>query len=208
MANTKTVEFNLDLVPQEVVGTALRAVDEGDFFRIVGLVNSTYQMEFVLQNSQPLKSRGVYEKAFLRAFTGTRTNNLRWSPSELDCMFATCDRDKLRAAGSRLRRPGPFTVYRGVAGLGDDRRIAGWSWTDDLDRACWFAVRFGLDSPGVFSGQLTKDEVLAFINERQEREYIGLPQVPNKVELTEDEIHQRAAECDSRRWGEAVQLFG
>jgi hypothetical protein len=34
-----------------------------------------------------------------------------------------------------------FTVYRGVAGLGRQCRVSGFSWTLDLPRACWFAVR-------------------------------------------------------------------
>jgi hypothetical protein len=99
---------------------------------------------------------------------------------------------------------GRLTVYRGVAGRGAARRIAGRSWTDDLDAACWFAIRFDLQSPAVYTGELAAHDVWAFVTDRSEREFIGQPRLRERMPLTETEIHDRGANF-KRRINEANQ---
>jgi hypothetical protein len=134
------------------------------------------ELEFVVENLAVLREAGMFERAFLAAFTGTRTNNLHWRLDELASLFRCCDRDRLRAAGDPLPGPGPFTLYRGVAGRGARRRLRGFSWTDDVEQARWFATRFQLAHPAVVEITVDESAVLASVNDRQEREFvIGLP---------------------------------
>lgn len=110
-------------------------------------------------------------------------------------MFALADRDLLLSAGDPLPGPGPFTIFRGVSGRTQARRIRGLSWTGSLERAQWFADRgeyFGLADPAVFQVTIDADSVLAYSDERNEQEFIVmLPdsakpvRVKDKVEVCE-----------------------
>ncbi len=87
------------------------------------------------------------------------------------------DRERLRAAEGPLPGPGPFTVYRGVAGRGRQRNVRGFSWTGTLDLARWFAGRAAyvfsrLADPTVFVLTVPVDAVLFYTNDRQEDEYV------------------------------------
>jgi len=90
---------------------------------------------------------------------------------ELRKLFASCDAEKLRAAGQPLPGEGPFVVYRGVAGIGRRRRAKGFSWTQSLDAACWFAVRFDdFENPAVYTTTFNPEDVLYYVNDRDEQE--------------------------------------
>jgi hypothetical protein len=91
-------------------------------------------------------------------------------------MFTRADRTKLRAAGDPLPGAGPFTVYRGVAGRGPARRVRGLSWTDDVEKAAWFAQRLpGLSDPAIYRVIVEGNEVFACNFGRGEREFIVYP---------------------------------
>ena len=71
------------------------------------------------------------------------------------------------------------TVYRGI---GTESRENGISWTLDKEKATWFARRF---SEGyVIQGTVEKKDILAFFNDRKEKEVISSPRnVKEKVKL-------------------------
>ena len=110
----------------------------------------------------------------------------------MDFLLQQADRDRLRAAGDALPGPGPFRLYLGVAGVGSARRLRGYSWTDSLDVACWFADRYDLESPAVRTAEVPRDEVLAYHAGRNEREFIWRPQRTTRLEIDGDEIGERA----------------
>ncbi len=114
----------------------------------------------------------MFERALLVAFISTRTNNAGWSLDDLDLLFKTADRDKLRAAGDSLPSAGPFTVYRGVAGDDPFRKEPGYSWTASPGLAAWFATRsllYGIElhDPAVLVTEVSADEVLAHLDSEQ-----------------------------------------
>jgi hypothetical protein len=85
-----------------------------------------------------------------------------------------------------LPGPGPFTLYRGVAGYTNARRIRGTSWTGTLERATWFAHRFLLPNPAVYKAEVEAAYVLAYVgSHRNEDEYIVLLPPSVKVERLE-----------------------
>ena len=102
----------------------------------------------------------------------------------MEFLFAIADRAKLRAAGDALPSTGPFTLYRGVAGIGRARRIRGWSWTASLPIAQWFATRsfhLGAPKPAVYTITIEEPNILVYSNERTENEFIV--RVPRTVKI-------------------------
>ncbi len=87
-----------------------------------------------------------------------------------DCLrylFEMCDRNNLRAAGDPLPGFGPFVMYRGIAGIGRQRRPRGLSWTSSLECARWFAERSGLQglaNTAVVTITVPDEDVLAYTN--------------------------------------------
>jgi hypothetical protein len=168
----------LDPIPDGLRPDAVCAFYEGDV-RFLYKADNTRGLELVYGNMSALKVRGFYERALLEAFIGTRTNNSRWPLADLHYLFEQCDRTRLLAAGDPLPDGERFTIYRGVAGRGPARRIGGLSWTDDLERARWFANRFaGLHDPAVYVLEVARADVLAYTHQggRKEQEFIVIPE--------------------------------
>jgi hypothetical protein len=91
----------------------------GDIEGVLCLINSGARLDFVIDNAQMLKQRGLLERALLDAWTGANSNIRHWSLSFTRSMFGSfADRERLLAAGQPLPGEGPFTLYRGVAGHG------------------------------------------------------------------------------------------
>jgi len=154
-----------------------QAFVEGDAIGFLASASNTYSMVMVYENVLPLVKRGIYEQALLDAITATRTNNRHWSLRAFRDLFRWANRAKLLAAGDPLPGPGPFTLYRGVAGTTDRaRRVRGISWTGTLAQAAWFADRgWGLANPEVYKCVVDAKHVLSHVgSHRNEDEYIVL----------------------------------
>lgn len=140
----------------------------------------------VKQNAVALKERGLYEKALLVALIGTRANWAATPFSEIRSLIRAADPARLRAAGDPLPGPGPFRLFRGVAGEGRYRRERGFSWTDSEKWACFFALRPpAVGRPAVLSGVFKSSEILAFSDERGEREFLVLISRGKRLEVQE-----------------------
>ena len=171
--------LRLDLIHPKLRKKAVTSLDEGDpdGFLICARNGNQDHLNIVWQNRDELQRRDLYEKTLLSAFIATRTNNHQCALDTLNLLFEIADRERLLAAGDPLPGPGPFTLYRGVAGRTRARRIRGLSWTGSLERAKWFAERgenLGLADPAVFKVTVNADAVLAYSNERNEQEFIVL----------------------------------
>jgi hypothetical protein len=184
MARQDYERLVLSGIPPDLHAAARKAFARGDVERFLGYASNEAGLNLVQFNQAAMQARGVYERALCSAFLSTRTNHRHWSLAELQDLFAVADRARLRACGDPLPGPGPFAIYRGVAGLGQSRRIRGLSWTGSRDRAAWFAVRFGLPCPGVYCLTVPEAAVLLYTNERKEDEFIVLlPQSARPVRL-------------------------
>ena len=79
----------------------------------------------------------------------------------------------MQTLGDTLPDGKHFTLFRGVAGNGKNRRIKSFSWTDSPYIAAWFAKRYtGLEDPAVYEITVQRNQILAFSNERKESEFI------------------------------------
>ena len=143
----------------------------------------------VAENVKELQEIDLYERVLLDTYV--RTKHAGFSLAELCRLFAQADRVHLRAAGDPLPGPGPFRLYRGIAGPEPTRRVYGLSWTQSIRRAREFAqehaCRFSRNraDPGVYCVTVEEGGVLAYIRRRGEREFIvNLPTLatPERLE--------------------------
>ena len=175
---SSAVDFELKGFAPWAQERAQAALQAGDAGGLLLLESNERGLELVNLNRAALQSRGIYEAAIVVALTATRTNNHRAYPL-IRNLLAHADRKRLRAAGDPIPTPGPFTLYRGVAGKGSARRIRGYSWTANLERAQWFASRadrFGLADPAVMRAVVPTRYVLFCSNDRSESEFfVDLP---------------------------------
>jgi hypothetical protein len=185
------MKFWLDPIPPVSRDQAIQALEEGDAIGFLGKASSNvHHLDLVARNAMALRDRKMYESALVFAYTSTRLNHRRHSTAHLRCLFEIADRTRLRESGDPLPGPGPFTAYRGVAGSGRSRRVRGFSWSADKERAQWFADRgafFRLADPAVYRAELLESDVLAYVADRQEQEFIVMPARlrPQRVEQVE-----------------------
>ena len=176
----------LDPIPPALRANAAAALDHGDAIGFLTCGRNAHGLELVHFNISELKANGIYEEALIYAFTAPCVNNHRWPLSALRHLFEAADRVRLRSAGDPLPGRGPFTLYRGVAGRGTTRRVRGLSWTADLHRARWFAQRFCKPDPAVFRVVVAEADVLAYCNDRNEREFlVMLPSTAQPMRICE-----------------------
>ncbi|MFP4194292.1 MAG: hypothetical protein ACLFRO_05055 [Desulfobacterales bacterium] len=131
-------------------------------------------LAFVMDNIKPLLENGYYEEALLIALTGPRVNLSNYPFDLIRTLLGGADKNKMRAQGDKMPHEGPFTLYRGVSGVGKARRKRGVSWTASFEKAQWFAKRLSLDKPMVYQAEVPIEFVYAYTNERNEQEFICL----------------------------------
>jgi len=192
----KKIGLNLDLIAPSLRVAAVDALKQGDVlgFLIKSERGNTDWLAIVGANASALRERGLYEEVLIHAWEGTRTNHASADPMLLERLFASADKAKLRAAGDPLPGPGPFTLYRGVAGVGARRRHHGMSWTSSFDCAAWFASRYSLPDPAVLRVEVEERAVHAYLNGRAEEEFIvALPPGKRLPVHTRDRAEIQAA---------------
>jgi hypothetical protein len=179
----------LESVPSHLREQAREAFEAGEL-RFLWYAPKADSLYLVLRNIDVLQKRGIYERALLEAYDTTDVNNRNVSLGDLKFLFSIANRKRLLEAGDPLPGPGPFLLFRGVAGLGRARRIRGLSWTASYERAIWFATRFPhLSDPAVYQIRVEADDIFAYLNRLSEQEFIvNLPKAtkPIRVALKSD----------------------
>jgi hypothetical protein len=132
----------LDAIPEQLHTQAIKAFENRDPSKFVWCADSAARLQLVYYNQFVLIEAGIFEKALLVAFISGSANNSGFPSDDLRHLFEMADSKRMREAGDPLPGPGPFRLYRGVAGYGRARKIRGFSWTSDPERARWFANRF------------------------------------------------------------------
>lgn len=184
---------DLRCVREDLRDLAQESFSAGDARGFVMCANSGNQLTLVLDNHLHLKRKGMLEAALIEAYVGTKVNTSHLLLRKIESLFLDCDRPRLRALGDALPGPGAFQVYRGVAGDRDKRRARGYSWTDSLEIACWFAVTsatFSGREPAIYTASLPDSEVLFFTDGRQEREFVGRPRTCRLLPMSKEQIFE------------------
>jgi hypothetical protein len=160
-------------------------------------VGNHNRLRLLMDNFSAVAAWGseLYADALLDAYLAHNATNVCITLDWIRLMFAAAGRESLRAAGDPLPGPGPFELFRGVAGRGRDRRIRGLSWSMSLPVACWFAVRsadMGLQDPAVYRIVVEAADVLAYLQRRNEFEMIVAPPKPKRMRLSLDAMRGEA----------------
>jgi hypothetical protein len=150
---------------------AAESAESGNAEGFLYYVPDAFKLKVVFRNTERLIRFGLYERALVAAFPECWLNN-RNSYSILGKLFGRADRNRLLDAGDTLPGKGPFTLYRGVAGNGRSRHVRGWSWTRNIETAKGFAVLFDLPKPAVFTTTVKASDVLIYLEEGGEDEFI------------------------------------
>ena len=184
--------LDLKTIHPLLVDQAAQAFEEGDAGRFLfGCGCRDNELALVADNMMHLRQRGIYEQCLLFAFTDAKRNFHRWPTCILQILFNRADTQKLRAAGDTIPDQACFQIYRGIAGR-RDRRPRGYAWTLSRDVACWYASRFSLANPCVISAEVSNEDVLAYVNDRDEQEVVCRPRKCQKMKLMLAEIEEGA----------------
>lgn len=141
-------------------------------------------MDIVIENWAFLQSVGLLEDAFLNAWSINKHGTPNWDMKFSDFVFHNLNRNRLRKLSSPLPTDDPLTVYRGVAGTGEDqRRVRGYAWTTELEVAKKFADlrkhTYRLPNPTVYRATIAHEHTLAYLagdEHRNEEEVLLLPE--------------------------------
>jgi hypothetical protein len=187
-------ELNTREIPNPLLDLAKDRWEEDDILGVLCLMSNESSMGFVADNWYVLKKHGKYEEALLHAYITIRTNYSNWSMDILKFLFAQTDIEKLRKLGDPIPDKDTFTLYRGVNGIGRQRRVNSFSWTESPTTAAWFAKRFDRPDPAVFTLTVPNESIMAFIMERNEEEYLvklPLPTKPKRLKELPEAIIRR-----------------
>ena len=170
--------------PHPLVKEAEDAAARYDPETILMLLDNQRELAFVADNIRWLLSLGKYETCLVNAYTATRTNHAYFPLAILKTLFSCADKKRLLAAGDQLPPGDTFTLYRGVAGAGADRRPSGPSWTNNYDVAKWFALRLpNLPDPAIYSATVRREDVLFYSNGREEDDFVLFVNRPERMTL-------------------------
>jgi hypothetical protein len=184
--NPTLPDFNSPIynIPRELREMAADYWEKGRDENILSLMSNEVALIFVGNNIHRLIARGTYEQCLIDAYSGIRTNFSNWNTNYIEHLFLVADRDKLLKAGDPLPGGEEFKLYRGVAGNKNQRRIRGISWTSDPNCAAWFAQRYvdcGIGDPAVYEVEIFKGDIYAYINGRNEHEFLIVPEPKMKI---------------------------
>lgn len=142
-----------------------------DFDSIASQVNKPYRMYF-LKICKPYMTKAEFSLRLgeFWVMTENPNNDVNVPLKEAGEFFEEADKDALMEKEELKvykKLPAEFDVYRGVS---KGRVEKGFSWTRDLEKAKWFANRFG--EGYVMKAHVKKEEVLAYFSRRNEDEYV------------------------------------
>ena len=164
--------------------------EQRDLNGLLILIEGHERVSFVRDNIQTLKEVGLYEAALLQSLLGSSQTNAHYHPELLMMLLVDADRDRMLSLGDLLPESpdGHYTIYRGIAGnpeqyskdglrlLQPGRRLNGISWTTSLIVATHFATFYDdRKDPVVLSGEIPKDLIYCYTNQRNEHEVMCIP---------------------------------
>ena len=150
-------------------------IDDGNLYEIYSLIRKPYRLTFIKYCEQYLSDKNLAE-LLADAWVSSENPNqdVNCSIPYLVKLFKKCNKEYLMQSEDYAvynSLPNEFSIYRGVA-VG--RNPKGLSWTQNLEKAKWFANRFNTETKKgyVQVGIAKKEHVLAYFNTRGEDEIV------------------------------------
>jgi hypothetical protein len=203
----------LNPIPESLRDQARNAWEKGDWRSFLFYASHDDTLQLVFKNEMAFQRAGCYEPALVEAYTGGKTSQADFSSRLLELLFLRANRTRLLQVGSALPGEAPFTIYRGVAGSGKQRRVRGFSWSASKMVAAWFAWYFGkiFGNPALYTVTVSLNEVLFYTNERHEEEFVVMlakKSMPQTIPLPEYDLIEQwhtnwIKECEGKRQGPA-----
>lgn len=141
------------------------------------LVQEKYQLTF-MSYIRNYVDNTTFSKFLHDAWLYTENGNqdVNVDISEITTWFEDADKSVLMSKEDYAyykKLPQVVTIYRGVSQHGT---YYGMSWTDDREKAEWFRNRFNGytedDTTYLLTANVSKDDILAYFNDRDERELV------------------------------------
>ena len=147
----------------------------------LGESGGTY-LRFLWENAFRLKQRDIYESALVCAYRCSTLGFAGWPNDYVAFLFALADMDKLREAGDPIPPAESFTLYRGMSGPKNHHRPFP-SWTSDYWTAAWFAVRFDVKNPAIYQAEVSREDILFYIDGSEKEFVVMCPPEPQALEI-------------------------
>lgn len=126
-----------------------------------------------------------FYKLFIEFYTSSDYGFSSADKNTLQAILRTKTTNEKRRTTMKLKKyPDTLTVYRGGNSASTPCEKA-YSWTLDLNTANFFAIRRGCGPAYITKGEVSKKDVIEFINDRGEQEIIVDPAKVNIVDVTE-----------------------
>jgi len=166
LEDRKLLNYYIDLFEEKIN-------DSKDVFDIVSLLRKQYRLAFI-KYTLKLLSKEDFSNLLREAWIMSENPNgdVNVSLEMLIDWYKMADKRILMEEKDyqyycELKKQPVITVYRGVS---KGRNPMGLSWTDDYDKAIWFANRFGKGF--VQKAEISPKRILAYINSRDEKEIV------------------------------------
>lgn len=145
-------------------------------------LHSLDHMQFLHNNLDMFRQAGCLEKTVLLLYYRKNTPFAAVGDyEEWKALFTECDSDRLAAEGSPFPHD-RITAYRGSM-TGNPK---GLSWTISREEAAWFLNRWQDKSLGggtVFALEISKKDVLVYIEDEKRKEVIIAPEIAESGEI-------------------------
>jgi len=150
----------------------------------MNVLNRLDHIQFVINNVEPFRVERSLEQAILKLYS--RKNSSFESGGIYDIwhqLFSLCSRTQFYSLGAPF--PGDsVTAFRGsVTG-----QPKGFSWTTNRQKIDWFTERWRDKSLGggtIFSTLIRREDILIYLNEKEQEEFIVSPRFLETAEISE-----------------------
>lgn len=183
-SNEKMQARHKAMQEQKVKDLLARLEVEEDPIKAMRILNPLEHIRFLLNNLDQFKQKNCLEKAFLLLFFHKNTPFAAAGDYDIWLfLLKKCDPDLLYKAG----RPFPYervTAYRGsVTGIN-----RGLCWTVNRETTDWILERWEdkeLGGGTVFALEITRSDILVYIEDKIRQEVILLPEVAETARIQE-----------------------
>ncbi|MBW1635381.1 MAG: hypothetical protein JRJ68_03800 [Deltaproteobacteria bacterium] len=167
------------------ISTLLTDIEASDGpMAAMNVLNRLDHIQFILNNIEAFTADNCLEKAILKLYT--RENSSFESGGLYDIwheLFSHCNREQFYSLGSPFPEE-PVLAFRGsVTGL-----AKGFCWTVNQQKIDWFTERWRDKSLGggtIFSTHICRQDVLIYLNDKEQEEIIISPQFLETAEIRE-----------------------
>ena len=163
------------MIPVGLQERAQEALGNCDVVGFFGNASNEYSLTLLTTVMGDFEACGKLELAFIHAFTATRTNNYHHYET-IEYILGDIDLERLQEQGDKLPEQDEYRLYRGISGDQTQEIIKGYSWTNNIELAHWFAMRYAkFGIPSIYETTVKKDAILFCSNRREEDEYVLNP---------------------------------